>query len=53
MQKLVGLLVRIRTVKKLLGVMVEVKMDMDKMGVRGIATPNLIVVGIIEWEIRD
>lgn len=38
--------------KKLLGVMVEVEMNMDKIGVRGIATPNLIVVGIIGWEIR-
>ena len=38
--------------KKLLGVMVEVERDMDKMGVRGIATPNFIAGGIIGWEIR-
>ena len=38
--------------KKLLGVMEEVERDMNKMGVRGIATPKFIVGGIIGWEIR-
>ena len=38
--------------KKLFGVMVEVEMDMDKMGVRGIATPDFVAVGVVGWEIR-